>query len=566
MNYYNKNLFNRLVGVAEYPIYGFLIIIYPFLFIKYGIDYTDAPWHYRAYLTGEEHSQFTYLSYVTGGWIAQILGESIVTFRFAARALEIISATLVVWGILGSKQNIKIKLQVLSFATVGITAISPNILHFDVFSSFFLSLIILFGYYYIESNKSSFLVIIAVLTALISSMRLPGILVLLVVSLMIIGKNYFSKTNLKGFVEIFSYLVITIVTYILLDLIFNSSSPSETVSSQDKNSSSVLRSIINMLTYSEGSHNLKLLITKYAKDIVAITDKLGVLVLLTFVYNYLKKASENLPKIVHYTLILFLYIFLCFNLFSNIINDAYNNALSLFLIAFGFYLAGIILYNSVVKKEKKIIVFIIFALITSFVAAFGSDTGLKKAARVLVYVIPICMVLFYNIIDIKYRKVFYLLLMTVTLLLISNKVLIGKTYEDDSIRTLKYSVNHPLLESLQTTQMRKDNIEEILLITDSLAKSGNKYVFYGTTSHLFSYLSKTAKPGVATFKMQFENKKQADLLEKYILREVEKPAVILLFGYPESKNEKNGGEIEEKLYALSYSLEKDGVNYKVFTP
>jgi hypothetical protein len=117
--------FNRYF---EYLIYLFFIFIYPFLFIRYGLDYSDGPFNYIGYIGhGNEYFNFTFLSISIGAWWANLFGDSIISFRIFAIILTIFSVTIPVSVFLRNGYILRLKLRYLALALIFSTTLTPYI-------------------------------------------------------------------------------------------------------------------------------------------------------------------------------------------------------------------------------------------------------------------------------------------------------------------------------------------------------------------------------------------------------------------------------------------------------
>ena len=102
---------NKAVSYIEIIFYLAIIIIYPFLFIRYGVDYTDSAYHYMAYAGQRSVGVFTFLDPILGNIWMRITSNSYISYRILAKLLIILMHLIPLIFIKGINVPLNIKLR-----------------------------------------------------------------------------------------------------------------------------------------------------------------------------------------------------------------------------------------------------------------------------------------------------------------------------------------------------------------------------------------------------------------------------------------------------------------------
>jgi hypothetical protein len=532
--------FNRYL---EYSIYIFFIVIYPFLFIQYGLDYTDGPFTYIGYAGhGFEFFNVTFLSVLIGSWWASVFGDSIISFRISATLLEIISITIPVF-FLSRNDCIKIKLRYLALAVIFSTTLNGYILNYDVISLFFLSLIATGFLLYLKDGGYLLLVLVGALTALVASTRLPSIVVIFPVLSILCFQVYSKKLSAReGIILTGSYLVTFSALFFLLRTLFITTGTSS--------------------PQLGATHSLFNVLKSEARDGAIVFEMMAVLSLLALLYNKLSALSISAVYIrAILSVIISLY------LLVRIIPPAYNWNISLFYSAIVLWILLVLLYDSYRKNNQDDIAVYLFCIMLGFVPALGSDTGLLKLSSGYIILMPVLLYQFRNIHLPKEDVInIRLLALFVIGLSIFNKAGLGRTYEDQPIRQLTAEVDHKKLRWIKTSKERKDQIESVLSKVNELRASDphSNFMFYGSKAYLFTYLTDSKIPYSTPFYMTYQNKEDEQRMSDYLSENSARPYVFLIFDYPDKPVDMNGYLIAECLKRHGYKLAYNGLNYQIY--
>jgi hypothetical protein len=541
---------------VEVPAYLFFIFIYPFLFISFGLDFGDSPYHYLTYAGFRPVSSYTFLSTVLGnGWM-RIVGDSYISYRILAVMLTLVAHIIPVLVLIGSDFNLKEKLRYLALGIVFSSAISFNLLNYDIFSWLILSFIFVTGYLYVQKSKSWLIFILGVCLAIITAIRLPSIVVIIPILIIIIANE--TKNNsgiLKTGLKIAILIVTAGVFYYLLRFIFYHN---HTVTQIAKHSGDTL-TLWEFLK--EKTYYVIKLFPRYLSNGIVIFEMIGVILLITFIWNKFRLITSKIW--IHY---LFLISFLFAYFLFYVLRSNYNFNLSLFYSALTLFFIFNLLFIAIELKKSNLILILCFTAMIGFVAAIGSNTGLLKMAGVNTFVLPVILLLTIKSIPTRLKGGFYVLMSLLFFFSVTNKILVGKTYEDGRILQLNSAVDQMKLKGIKTSDDRKIQIEEILATIDSVRQTDakSKFVFYGTTSHLFAYLSDSPQLVQLPFSMVFNDSLKAKALGHIISEGDLKPFVLLVFNYPEIDANMDAGLIGQQLESRSYSMFKSGNNYQFY--
>jgi hypothetical protein len=561
-----KRLSQNFLSRFEIIFLIIVIILYPFLFIFFGLDYTDGPYHYLAFEGLRTTGYSTFLSTYIGYLWTNFFGNGLLGFRGFAAFIMLVTQIIPAIVILRSNTDLKTILRFIAIGVFFSTAVSFNLLQWDVFSWLVFATILTLIHLYLLKVKIYFVVIFALLTAIAAVIRLPNILIVFVLIILFIGKGILDNEHSgKTLIRIFLYLGVSIITYYLFwwfifksNDFFNSNfQANNELSTNAITNPMQVPEILRMFFY------VLKLIPRYLNDAIIVLQMLGILTLITVIWK--KSDVFFFRRWIKYAVliaVLFSYFFL-FVLRSN-----YNINLSLFYIAFALFSLIILAWQAKMNSNNQQVLFYILVVLTGFISAFGSNTGLLKMSGALLFVLPVLLTLLSKSIDKFYAKGYYTLILLIVFFSIVNKVIVGKTYEDGRVFQLTKAVSHPKLKGIVTTDERKKNIEEILTVIDSLKQmeSNPNILFYGVKSHLFRYLTNSKQLFSHKFVMKYDDELQAEALSNNLVNAQVKPIVCLIFDYPEKiKDSKlDPGLIGLKLIENSFTMFREGNNYQFY--
>lgn len=537
-------LYLKFNSYFEYPVYIFFIVIYPFLFIQYGLDYTDGPFTYIGYAGhGFEFFNVTFLSVLIGSWWASIFGDNIISFRIFATLLDIISIIIPVLFLLRKNQSLRIRLRYLAFAVIFSTTLTCYILNYDAVSLFFLSLTVTGFLLYLRNGGYLLLILTGALTALVVSARLPSIVVIFPVLSILCFQIYTKKISARdGVILTGGYIITFAATFLLSRKLFITTGTSS--------------------PQLGATHSLFNILKSEVRDGAILFEMMAVLSLLALIYNKLRALSMSA---VYIRVILSIIISLYF--FVRIIPPLYNWNISLFYSAIVLWILLVLLYDSYRKNNHDDIAVYLFCIMLGFVPALGSDTGLLKLSSGYIILMPVLLYKFRNILLPKEDVVnIRLLALFVICLSIFNKAGLGRTYEDQPIRLLTAEIDHKKLRWIKTSKERKDQIESVISKVNQLRESDphSNFMFYGSKAYLFTYLTDSEIPYSTPFYMTYQNKEDEQRMSNYLSENSARPYVFLIFDYPDKPVDMNGYLIAECLKRHGYKLTYNGLNYQIY--
>ena len=557
MKKYIINLFQNI----EIPIYLFFILVYPFLFITYGLHYTDGPYHWVAYNGSRPPSDMTFLYAIFGNAWMHIAGDSVLSYRILSAILIVVMTSLPTLIILKMENSWKEKLRFISIGVILITTMAGYALGWNDFSRLFLSLIFIIAYFYIKKDGLLYLVILGIFTGIVVAIRFPNITIIIPLLLIIVTKDLYSKSNFSKILTKTSvYVLSSGFIYSLLWVGFIEYGGTDY--SDYQVNASITSISLGKLFDQESGYFLLILLRSSVRSGFRIIEMIAVITLIMLIWQRRSMIIEK-SWMVNIGIITFF----CIYFYNYVLGSGYHFNLSYFYSAFIILMIALLFYDAKKKKNYNMMLFCFLTAMIGFVSAAGSNTGLRPLAGTYVFTFPIILFYVMKIISRDQRKIIYILLSLVVFFSLLDKTIIGNTYEDGKIWQLKATVNHPKLQGIQTTEARKQQIEDILGVVDSIkVKKGEPlFFFYGGTSHLFSYLTDSWQHYGQPFNMSYQNTNHAEAFGNYISRTETKPYVFLIFGYPEIKYDYlDGGLINEKLGLNSYTLIREGHNYQLF--
>lgn len=484
----------------------------------FGLDFTDSFFHINAArsVEGKELYSSFFLSSVFINFISEYLGEDLIIFRLINSSLLYISIFLPF--LIGKKSINGIGLFYIGCILYLISPLNANILGYDTFSIFFISLIFSTYLKYVGSNKKNYwILILSILGALTVFIRLPNVIVILILFSFLIAHGH----RKKAFIFLLLAGIFIWSGYYLVYRNFGN--------------------FINSI-YGAKSHLTINLIIAYFKDAVSIILYILFIGSIYFIYHRWKGYNNFYRNSAILVLIsVFVLLFISFS--------GYWKDYSLFLTALAVTWIGVVLFRE--KKETRLNKMIsLFFISLLFVIPFGSNTGLLKASLMLV-LFPF--VLSQN----KEKKISIWKLILMVMLPFSLMENFSQTYEDGSIIRVTDGSNLKKLKPIMTTEFRNAFINSINKEVDSLEQSGFDVIFYGNKSHLFNYLY-PSQYNSREFNQPLNDSSFFQIMKNR--EDLSKTAIFLIDKYPERKGNEINGQIENKLYCQGFEIKNNGIS------
>ena len=523
-------------------IYILIIAVYPFLFIKYGLNFTDGPYHYLNFETLNNRSIMTFGATFMGHLLFRVFGGNFVTYRIIMALMSLVSIFILVTFISKEKMNVKLKWianSVLLFFSLGI-----YILSWDIFTMFFLSIILLFIYKYYINPNLFFLLLISVVLSLMVSVKITNIIVIpILIILQIMNRNKI-RINKRIFHLLFMLILSGILYYILYRIFL-----AQFTTPQSINVPTNLD--INYLI----SRTFVSRIKTYVRNTIYMVKLLCVFIALEHLYNAFASKNKN-RKIIN--LIVFSVLLIYY--FYEIGKTPWS---SMIIIIALFYLVTFkLLYLEIIKKNKRKIRFYLVLILISFIPAVGSDTGITKASMIIVCILPIMIIQLEKELNKNSFRFINLIISQFVILAVINIGLIRNTYEDGRVLSLNSSVDHPKLRFIKTTKARKNQILKFLSFYKKNSKKG-KTIFIGYNAHLYNYLiSEKSYPEQSFFMIEDD---EIDILIEFIDKN-EVYSIIYVYGYPDISYH-YGEDTDKWIKAINesgFETEDKGNNYVIF--
>jgi hypothetical protein len=185
----------------------FFILVYPFLLLPYGLDFTDAPYHFVAYTRQRPPEVMTFFYAIPGKLWLSIFPNSVWSLRVFGTLFWMVMHIVPAWIIL---LRVRVPLlQVLPLLALGILVAwaIPRVQGYDLIANGFGAFLFTGTALYLLDKKNGYLPILGVLAAFFVASRLPNILVLLPITIVVAWVVYSSSGQKKAIRTIYAILV-----------------------------------------------------------------------------------------------------------------------------------------------------------------------------------------------------------------------------------------------------------------------------------------------------------------------------------------------------------------------
>jgi len=519
-----------------------LSLILPYLFLPFGVDFTDTPYH----LVKSHHYlsyPMTVLSYHLIGKWQEWTGGPILLNRFAVLFFMQLSGFLLIR--LPLRQNCKLT-RYLALITLNVLlSLFPvtTLLGYDTVSTVLIVGTFCALYSYEKRGFSvGYLILSALFSVLAVFSRLPNLVMLPAVVLWLAILAYSRCMERKRALISLALFITSFVCLSLLVFYYYYSS-----------FGFVLRNYRN----EPGGHGFYTLLQNYFIGVLKCISWIGVLTLV-----YMGFSEMNKYKKANYIIYLSGSCVFAGILFLLLVteNKPYNFELTYLLIGLFAILilsaAYPVLRSGVLVTRENGFFFLIGLFFLIPIA--GSQSGLFKAN--VIFFIPFLIRLFWTRFSQPVKCTFLSVMMAVLLYLPVQRMRFQ--YEDRGILRTQAKVEHPALWGIRTTAARKVYLESVM--SDLKALRG-PYIFVGRMRHMFDFLSR--QDGVYSEKFwsyldddDYVADTQRHLSEKRI------QTVFLVPDYPDYPEQIKFGEnkLEAMLIRQGYVLSKDAATYRSY--
>lgn len=509
-------------------------VIYFFSGIFFGLDYSDSFYHlnYAIQPPNDIHLYMFLLSSIFIKFLMELSGYEIIMIRFI-NSLLFFFAVVCPFIFFKTRQP---KVKVLFYISSILILMAPlnfNVLGYDTLTIFILAILFSVLVLYLKKSNNYLLIVLAILSSMAILIRLPNILLIPIVLLVLFLKEGKSPLKITGYgIKIaFLYLLLTILIVLLGYYIYYEE----------------WNVFINATAYST-SHKVKNLLFSYLRNGVELIFFISFLLASYFLFQYFRKTKY---KFLLYGILIGLH---CVFLYNFVLFTGYSWSYSLYLTSIAISIIGIYSYynwkNSSDFTQLVLYVYLLFL----FINPFGSDTGLLKAASLLL-LFPFILCL----IDLKLKKFWFLILITLMPLSILQKAFV--IYEDFKITDLDKTLDINLLYSIRTNEFRYRQLKNIDKQVKELQEKDVDVFFYGDKSHIFHYLYPNTSLNINAFRQPVDTLLFLPNIEKALLKK-DKSALFLVKSYPDHKSKEDVSLLEEELLKRGFEkIEQNSLIY-----
>lgn len=497
--------FNKTVSI----LFLVLGLIYFFSKIFFGLDFTDSFYHLNVALDSPSEnypSTFFLSSYIIKG-ASLFAGKKIIIYRVFNAIIILLSIVIPLISL--KRKPSKNDLILISIILILISPLNANILGYDTFSLFFLSLVFSLLILYRRKPTGRKLLLLSLACVLAIFIRLPNLILIPLISLSIflVHHKSVSSLRLKQPILFVALSIIFIISGYLLQY----------------------PGLEGLFDWNNDYHNPVELFKNYGIDAIYVIIYLGVLFLFLQFYKRIKNRNDKVYIIL---LILAFSLFL----FFGVGYEKFSRTYILFLIALTILVVG---RQIDYKKElfgKTNFHLSVYLLFLS-VLAFGSNTGLIKSALIIVLIPAV----FY--IRVIRDRIFYTMLL-LPLIFFSISINLKNIYEDLPLWYLDKELDEELAW-VRTSEIRKEYLQDLEATVDSLKDEGIEVHTWGNKSHIINYLYPGSALSVLEFFQPLDTDRPVRELEN---KSPNSPKALILSGYyPVAKSSDSIYYIEEEL-------------------
>lgn len=587
----------------------FFIAFFPFYQIRFGLDWGDTPYHILFYSGQRENMNvFTFVTPWVGRLWGQAFGFDVMSFRVLDMTCLILMHILPMILLFKGAEGLPRRMQLAAVGLVLAVNVTLNVFGYDSFSMLVFSLIFMSGYAFIFSGGKLQVVLLGLLSGLAVAVRFPNILVVFTLMLTITLADRFKGRGWRTIAgDLAGYLAATIAAYVLLFVAYQHTRNYEIPSNLASGILDAIRLEMADSAKREVSHTIPLLLQNISRDLAPIftmTLAIGmipmawraaagrgsVLLMWTafaagFGYALLAKDSRMLKTMalmLPFMLVgkrlvtglrhgdkillagLLVFFFMVFK--TNVWDSTFRRKYLLFVTSASIVLCIGHLASSWKKGERLSALFALFCLMLAFNMPAGSNTGLWKSASIFTFTAPVVFVLAYRSVTGGDRNLMAAMVALLAVLSVVHKTIVSKTFMDGRMADLTASVDHPMLRGIHTTPDRKQNLEEMARVVDSVRRTdqGRVPVLTGGISQILLYMSGQPEPiHYALFTEQSEY--IASRLTEKLKTDTTIRHVMLTYYYPETPRfEPDENLMYEKVLGLGFQEVRRGVNWHLF--
>lgn len=514
-----------------------IFIVYPYIGIYSDIEFADGFTAINNCLNDFRYFQMTILTNWIGYTWAFIFGEQFIGFRIFSIFISQITFLLPVLFFISKKNN----LLVISFLLMISVTVGYQLISWwfgrDIVSNFFIILSFCLINKYFQTNKLLYLFLFGIGCGFSILARFPNIFIIVIfVFLLIISKYHIFKKSKKELIKsiLIDFIIVSFVTIITILLIVW-----------------LIYGDINIYfsafrVVKSGRHSLYDLTIPNLFDFIRTFVMIACFSVFFLIYNKLKLLKNYKIKILY---VFVIFIIICFFSMTRYVFRLPNS--------FMFIMVIFLIYDYLKKGiSNTTLLLVISIFLFSFISAVGSNCGFEGKLLSSVF-FPILLPLIFSKIDFN-NKIF------VTTIIIA--LIIGGVYRktthpyggcDVGIFGSLESVNHDKLRYIKVVPWKKELIEDVLLQTNKIERSGKNFLFLGS-NELFKYLTKNYPLHLIDDGNYEDN---FPVIENYIDKQNVKPIIILM-----TFNSDRYISLEKKLLDIGYICNEKKLNYAMYRP
>ena len=523
-----------------FAVLSVFVFILPYYFCRYGIDFTDTPYHL---LNAREYARFpsVVLSYwIINGWQACV-GLNILYSRFFAVFLWQLAFILASTSVKCSFARRVIFFD--AFNTL-LASAGSLILGYDTVSILFIAATFACIAQVVKSQSKAWIWVASagVFSAFATVARLPNLL-LVGLCLAVFPLLTYKNTGFSWALLIKRSALYLVVFVLTLDVV---------LISFYGGIEGVLSKFTQNLSGESSSYGLVPLLKKYIIHFLYCLKWVGLVYLSVSGLETIQKITKRRRWTILFCVICFLVGFVYLYL-----------AMSMYYPDLVFLLSAVMVCQvlgmfNVKRGQRRVlstdIVFGCTVLVFSLIPAAGSNTGLLKIASVLFLPVTTAAFWFYFSSPMKHITISAIMLAAVCIPVQRIKT----QYEEAPIQKTNSAVDHPYLYGVLTTPERKCYLEIIL---NEVKERNRQCIFVGKMRHIFEYLTGSSGEYSQNFWGTLNDDNYVMDLKKY-LQTNKIDSIFIVSDYPETPPRFDQNSIETMLVDLGYVAESRNMPFK----
>jgi len=539
----------------------FFILVYPFLLLPYGLDYTDN-FYYATAFTGQRTCNVLtfFFPFLGKAWLA-FAPNTLVSLRIFGTLLWIavnaVPIGVVLYAFGADKRYI------LASSALGIVMAMavPRVIGLDLIAAFWGGLLFVVIVLHLK-DKRYLLLPIGALTGVFVAARFPVLLAVFPILFVHSWKGLKDKKPVGDIIRDNGIVLFSAaVVYFMLYAVFGSQSGSLSPAVLLTEYFASFKAF--RLSHSD-TYSLERLLQAYIRDAATVLKMVGVLVLLFMIWQIGTRYRR-------YTGLLWVIVIalLSYYLYYDVLGTPYSWNFSLFWSSTTILLTVLVFLLSFEKKDTLWMQIAFLGICFGVVSAVGSNTGLLKMLWAYSYVLPIMVFYLVRNLDILAKRSLLAVLALLAIFSVIEYGVTGYRMQDGHWYELSATGAHPKLRGIYTNPLRRDQIKEV---SGHISRINQTYperetLYYGHRSWLFRYLDdRSAKKDFSSFKMPFDSPQEALQISGYLDMARRKPFVCIVYGYAENAFAYDSGFIGKVLGERGYAPYAQGNNYQIFAP